>query len=917
VSHRGAVVLLAVAMAALPGVGALTAQPYVIGGIDASLAEFPFMVRVYTENESGPSVCGGTLVRADWVLTAAHCLDNGPYDVIYAFVGTNDDYPTTLEEFLAYGGTPVLGNEDTGIFLHPGWTPTDADGLNNDLALLRLREDAIAASVDAGTEFIPSLLALNGATSPLLQGGSYAPTIGDAVTVAGWGRTSTGSNDQADTLQEADLALRSCSPWDETTILCAGTTETGNEETTCGGDSGGPLLRDIDPTAGVQWLQIGVTSFGPINCSHFLDPPGAYTNVAQLIAFVQSVINANAGIATLKVTLSGAAPYPETGFTVATATGLPIAECAFVPGDLLDCTGDVEVVSADRVNLAPGAVVVSAYGQAADLTDIANSAARSLNLVGGRTTTASLALRPLAGDGSPGSGYAVLRLAPAAPYAPRIEAALGLVNAVAEPRGAVIAGDLDIGAPLSAMPGAARATDAGADGLSLGDLTYWDSDDSSSVTVGDLRLGTATASLSGSIVLPGARDLGPVLFPSGHVGFSYYDFNGDAGFDAGETGYLTSSTAAIAELDVRLAPVAGCSRPAGLQVAPTDCDLGRSFEWAPLAPSYADIDASGTVTPGDAAVVDWDASGTITVGDQRLTTSQSGEVAVCLLNGTISCGDGVLALNHPYVAVPAPGSIAATLLGQVEDADSPGDWLDITAPSRRVVALRAGQTLALTPALVPLDAIVKLDTASMPYAVRADFRLLEGTDGVLCELDRLAQATTCGLVGAGLSAGEVTALKYPYVAFDQGTTLLASARAWADLAGTDPIGPESAAMLVRPTVGRTTTFAPRVAIDPADAILKLAVRPSSVDSVTYTVARALDPGTTSSCTVDLAPASAPLASACTGSLDALAGGYMRLSGLAIGDRVNHALDDGAGLEASLPGRSVSLGRVTTVSASLA
>ena len=205
--------------------------PMIVGGEEVDPAcpncKYPFMVSL---RYSGGHWCGGSLVREDWVITAAHCVEGVSENSLQVKIGLHNVNSTS---------GAITRNVDD-IIVHPqysGWS------LNNDYALLRLSSPV--------TTFEPIQLATDDShdEEPIMS------------TTMGWGATSSGGWGST-YLMEVDVPIdNSCGNYSNSDItnnmICAGDSNGG--EDSCQGDSGGPLIMTNDEG---EYELIGVVSWG-------------------------------------------------------------------------------------------------------------------------------------------------------------------------------------------------------------------------------------------------------------------------------------------------------------------------------------------------------------------------------------------------------------------------------------------------------------------------------------------------------------------------------------------------------------------------------------------------------------------------------------------------------------------------------
>lgn len=248
----------------------------IVGGEVSKKGAWPWITLIGYDDElsANPFKCGGTLVTARHVVTAAHCLRQ---DLTFVRLGEHD---LTTDAEARHVDIPVVRTEK-----HPDYNTRNG---HSDIAVLYLQRNV------EFTEFISPICMPASAAFRQKSYVNYTPFV------VGWGKTMEGGT-SSNVLQELQIPIfenQVCrqsyqkqnrlfteNQFDKA-VLCAGVLSGGKD--TCQGDSGGPLMIPEPYANNVRFYLIGVVSYG-IGCAR-PDIPGVYTSTQYFIDWIAQKI---------------------------------------------------------------------------------------------------------------------------------------------------------------------------------------------------------------------------------------------------------------------------------------------------------------------------------------------------------------------------------------------------------------------------------------------------------------------------------------------------------------------------------------------------------------------------------------------------------------------------------------------------
>ena len=249
----------------------------VVGGDAIAITDAPWQAALLYSNSL--QFCGATILSSSWLLTAAHCVDNGLGSI---------DVEVIVGKAVLSSTTSADHRQVKRLVVHPDWE-AEANGVA-DIALVEM---VAPLPIDGISVEVASL--------PTGKSSAAWPPAGQTYTVSGWGcfvavtrnQDSCPGDNYSDILESVtvnDLAGPAGSSTCGSTpsgsflseyMICAGAVDGGVDA--CFGDSGGPLMV----REGGQNFLAGLVSSG-FGCAQ-PDLPGLYTRVTTYLEWMHSV----------------------------------------------------------------------------------------------------------------------------------------------------------------------------------------------------------------------------------------------------------------------------------------------------------------------------------------------------------------------------------------------------------------------------------------------------------------------------------------------------------------------------------------------------------------------------------------------------------------------------------------------------
>ncbi|USD68064.1 serine protease [Vibrio sp. SCSIO 43136] len=267
---------------ALSGAASATDEvsTFIINGTDATASNYPYFASLYYDTRwmggYAANYCGATIIDANHVLTAAHCVtdDSVSQYTRIAIQVQSESNPDAVETAWA-----------SEFYRHPDYVDSSSVLWPNDIAIIKL-------ATPLSTAGIAATLGVDADKANYSNSSTNFTIIGHGDT---W-HNGVNQGDDNDSLEETTVSYYvGCTEpgavETPTRAICVqGAIVNGARRSGCNGDSGGPLIWQ--DTANSQTKVVGITSYGATQCGTTAATiSGVYTEIATYTDWINGIVN--------------------------------------------------------------------------------------------------------------------------------------------------------------------------------------------------------------------------------------------------------------------------------------------------------------------------------------------------------------------------------------------------------------------------------------------------------------------------------------------------------------------------------------------------------------------------------------------------------------------------------------------------
>ncbi|MFB9215805.1 S1 family peptidase [Vibrio sinaloensis] len=249
-------------------------EPYIVNGSTVNIANYPSFASLFYRSDtlySTNSFCGATMINSEYALTAAHCIYGQDETMLYTVVA-----PQLEDEAQFLSSTQARVVE----FYYPDTYSDSSSTLwRDDIAILKLESPLPVGDMRS---------LLNTTYNNAYPSNADFKAVGHGFIEGNVPGGTELLQTDLDYISTSDCRTEIGSQITTKQLCFGGDEVNGYQNSTCSGDSGGPVYF----YNGIEYIQVGLTSFGPATCGDVrYNVTSVFTDIYDYQTWINQVLN--------------------------------------------------------------------------------------------------------------------------------------------------------------------------------------------------------------------------------------------------------------------------------------------------------------------------------------------------------------------------------------------------------------------------------------------------------------------------------------------------------------------------------------------------------------------------------------------------------------------------------------------------